>query len=94
LKNINLQIIKHKEEKIQTKIIGIRPGEKLIEYLLNDYEMENVLETKEFFIIPPLFIDKIIQYSQAKKPKNIHSYFDNLKPISKKHILNMLKKVY
>jgi len=84
----------YKPSKIKTKIIGIRPGEKLVEYLLNDFEMENVLETKEFFIIPPLFIDKTIQYSHAKKPKNIHSYFDNLKPIPKKHILNMLKKVY
>jgi len=28
-----------KPSQIKTKIIGIRPGEKLTEYLLNDYEM-------------------------------------------------------
>lgn len=84
----------NKSSQIKTKIIGIRPGEKLMEYLLNDYEMEIVLETKDFFIIPPISIGKKSQYPNAKKPQNIHSYFKNLKPINKKQILNMLRKVY
>ena len=41
----------YKPSKIKTKIIGSRPGEKLIEYLLTKFEMDYVLETKDFFII-------------------------------------------
>ena len=61
---------------IATKVIGIRPGEKLIEYLLTRFEMENVLETKDFFIIPPLNMSvNSINYPHAKKPKNTNIIF-------------------
>ena len=86
--NLNPNIIK-------TKIIGIRPGEKITEYLLTDFELENVLETKDFFIMPSMF-DSVTskKYKNAKKPKNIKNYFDNLKPISKLEIKKMLNGVY
>jgi UDP-N-acetylglucosamine 4,6-dehydratase/5-epimerase len=42
----------YKPSQIKTKIIGTRPGEKLIEYLLTKFEMEHVLETKDFFYNP------------------------------------------
>ncbi len=85
----------YKPSQIKTKIIGIRPGEKLIEYLLTRFEMENVLETKNFFIIPPLN-NKIrnSNYPNAKKPKNAQSYFDDMKPLSKKEIISILTQVY
>ena len=83
----------HKPSKIKTKIIGSRPGEKLIEYLLTQFEMENVLETKDFFIIPPLNLS-IKKYPNAKKPKNAKSYFEDMKTLSKKEIITILKKVY
>jgi FlaA1/EpsC-like NDP-sugar epimerase len=79
---------------IKTKITGIRPGEKFTEYLLNDYEMNHALEMKDFFIIPPLQYITKNKYSGAKKPKNIHSYFENLKPLKKKEILKIIKDVY
>ncbi len=80
---------------IKTKIIGIRHGEKLIEYLLTSFEMENVFETKEFFIIPPLNKSvKSSDYSNAKKPKNPQSYFENKNILSKKEILSILKQIY
>ena len=80
---------------IKTKMIGIRPGEKITEYLLTDFELENVLETKDFFIMPSMF-DSVTskKYKNAKKPKNIKNYFDNLKPISKLEIKKMLNGVY
>lgn len=83
------------KSKIKTKIIGIRPGEKLIEYLLSKFEMENALETKDFFIIPSLN-EKIKnqKYPNAKKPKNISSYFENIKPLSQKQILKILDSIY
>jgi UDP-N-acetylglucosamine 4,6-dehydratase/5-epimerase len=81
--------------KIKTKIIGIRPGEKITEYLLTDFELENVLETNDFFIIPSMFNSSTPKkYRNAKKPKNIKNYFESLKPITKSEIKNMLKHVY
>jgi len=82
-------------KQIKTKIIGIRPGEKLTEYLLTDFEMEHVLETKDFFILPTLFksLSKS-KYPDAKKPDNVYSYFKNMKPISVKEISKMLKTLY
>lgn len=82
----------YKISQIKTKEIGIRPGEKLIEYLLTNFEMEHSLETENFFIIPSYF--KLLQknqYPKAEKPKNIKYYFENLKPINKKKILKMLR---
>ena len=85
----------YKPSQIKTKIIGSRPGEKLIEYLLTSFEMENVLETKDFFIIPPLNMSiKNSKYSNAKKPKNTKSYFEDMKTLSKKEILLILKELY
>ena len=84
----------YKPSKIKTKIIGIRPGEKLIEYLLTSFEMENVLETKDFFIIPPISNGKSSKYPNAKKPTNISSYFKNLKPLERKKIKKILKEIY
>ena len=84
-----------KPTQIKTTHIGIRPGEKLTEYLLTDFEMEHVLETKDFFILPSLFesISKS-KYPGTKKPNNLHNYFEKMKPIDIKEIKKMLKTVY
>jgi len=78
---------------IKTKIIGTRPGEKLIEYLLTQFEMENVYETKNFFIIPSLNLSTK-NYPNAKKVKNSKFYFENVKTLSKQEILSTLKNIY
>ena len=80
--------------KIKIIKTGIRPGEKITEYLLTHFEMENVLETKNFYIIPSFFEDSVHNYPNSKKIKNASSYFENLQPISKNQILKMLDKVY
>ena len=84
-----------KPNQIKTTDIGIRPGEKLTEYLLTDFEMEHVLETKDFFILPSFFesISKS-KYPGAKKPRNLHSYFEKMKPVNIKEISKILKTVY
>ncbi len=84
-----------KPNQIKTKKIGIRPGEKLTEYLITPFEMEHVLETDKFFIIPSFF-EKTnpSKYPNSHKTKHVQSYFKNLKPISKTEIFKMLKKVY
>jgi UDP-N-acetylglucosamine 4,6-dehydratase len=83
----------YKPSQIKTKIIGSRPGEKFTEYLLTEFEMEKVLETKDFFIIPPLNVS-VKSYPNTKKPQNIKSYFENMETLSKKEILSILKKIY
>ena len=85
----------YKPSQIKTKIIGTRPGEKLIEYLLTKFEMEHVLETKDFFIIPSLNVSrKQISYPNIQKSKNDKLYFENMSTLSKQEILSLLKKLY
>ena len=81
--------------KIKTKIIGVRPGEKFTEYLLSSFEMENVIETQNFFIIPTMFEKtNLSKYPKAKKSKNLQKYFETLKPLNKNEILKILKTLY
>ena len=85
----------HKPSQIKTKIIGIRRGEKLTENLLTNYELSNVLETKDFFIIPKHFdLSKKYSYPGAKIPKSPQKFFNDLKPLSQKQLVQMLKQIY
>jgi len=80
---------------IKTKIIGARPGEKIIEALLTDYEMEHALETNKFFIIPShLNLKKKVRYPGIKIRKNTKAYFKNLQPLNKQQITEMVKKTF
>jgi len=84
----------YKQSDIKTKIIGMKPGEKLFEYLITDFEMERVLETRDFLIIPPsLDINQKNKYLGAKKPKNIKSTLEP-KSLNKKQILSILNKSF
>ena len=84
-----------KSSKIKTKIIGMKPGEKIVEYLLTNFEMERVLETKNFFIIPPNLDPNFKKkYPNSKKAKNVKKELENMKPLSKAKILKMLKESY
>ena len=93
MKNLLSSKYNYDSSQIKTKIIGTRPGEKLIEYLLSEFEIENTFETKDFFIIPPLNMP-IKAYPNAKKSKNPQSYFKEIKTISKKEITKILKNIY
>ena len=81
--------------KIKTKIIGVRPGEKFIEYLLSSFEMDNVIETQNFYIIPSMF-EKInpSKYPKAKKSIDLQKHFETLKPLNKNEILKILRTLY
>ncbi|KAF6246715.1 hypothetical protein C6990_06235 [Nitrosopumilus sp. b3] len=82
-------------KKIKTKLTGTRPGEKLTEYLLTNFEMSQALETKEFFILPSSFnYSTKITYPNSKKPKNLLNYFENIKPLTKKEIKSILNQIY
>lgn len=43
------------------RIVGIRPGEKLHEVLVNEYEMQRVTEDRDYFVIHP-------EYRKPRKP--------------------------
>jgi len=80
---------------IKIKVTGIRPGEKLTEYLLTNFEMSQALETKEFFILPSSFKStRNVTYPNSKKPKNLVNYFENLECLSKKEISLIIKKIF
>jgi UDP-N-acetylglucosamine 4,6-dehydratase/5-epimerase len=84
-----------KPSQIKTKIIGIRRGEKLTENLLTNYELSNVLETKDFFIIPKYFdLSKKYNYRGVSIPKNPQNFFKDIKPLSQNQIVKILKKIY
>ncbi len=81
--------------KIKTKIIGMKSGEKLTEDLLTDFEMDHVLETKDFYIIPPLLdVKNIKNYPKSKKPQNIKKQFLYMTPLSRKQVMELVKKIY
>ena len=68
-----MDLVRAIDSNSKIQVTGIRPGEKLTEYLLTDFEMENVLETKDFFILPSLFKSfHRSSYPNAKKPKNLY----------------------
>ncbi len=50
-----------KREKHPIQIVGIRPGEKIHEMLVSEYEMQRLTEEKEYFTIHP-------EYRLPKKP--------------------------
>ena len=51
-------ITKHGDGNIENiKIIGTRPGEKIDEVLVNEYEIQRAIETNNFFEIMPEYID-------------------------------------
>ena len=55
----------------KTKIIGIRPGEKINEVLLSKHEKENIIDDEHYFIILP-----------KNKTKEIEEYYKNYKKTS------------
>lgn len=74
------------------EIIGIRPGEKLHETLINFDEMRDSWELDEMYVIlnPLLRLNRERQYSRLKKIKNMETYSsDKVEKISK----NDLKKI-
>ncbi len=84
-----------KSSDIKIKIIGKKPGEKLVEELITNFEVDNVLETKEFFIVPSNLTKKFLgRYPNSKKSKDVKDYFEKLKPLKKNQIEELLSSIY
>jgi UDP-N-acetylglucosamine 4,6-dehydratase len=54
------------DNKIKIKIIGTRPGEKIHEEMISEYESLNTLELKDKFIILPKFNDRHYKFDVKK----------------------------
>jgi len=78
----------------KTKIIGIRPGEKIDEVLVSRYECDRVIDEGGFYIILPSIDIKAIRENYSKKrTSNIGEFTSkNTKIFSKQEIKEILKK--
>jgi len=82
---------------VEIKFIGVRPGERIHEYLMTEEESKNVLETDEMFIILPQirtpFSNERIHVYPSSRPAEIKDYRSNNGLLLKKEeIREMLKK--
>lgn len=95
MKNVLAPKYGFKPSQIKTKVIGMRAGEKLIEELITEFEIQRSLEMKDFFIIfPHKKPDEIIERSDAKKPKNLKTFFEGNTPLKRQEIERVLRKIY
>ena len=79
------------------KIVGIRPGEKIHEELINLSEIKNTIEHNDHYVILSNFSEKqILNYCKKKKYKKVASNFiynsgDNKKFMSLKELKTLLQ---
>jgi FlaA1/EpsC-like NDP-sugar epimerase len=77
----------HKEDDIEIKFIGLRPGEKLYEEILIDEERVKATQYEKLFIAPPIeidtekFHDKLMSLIKAAKECNDRKIIINLQDI-------------
>ncbi|MEM2796493.1 MAG: SDR family NAD(P)-dependent oxidoreductase [Candidatus Hadarchaeales archaeon] len=85
----------HDPQKIKTKIIGRKPGEKLYEELMTEGEAERALETEDMFIVLPEIkeIRANFEYPKAKKAEVKPYRSCDIKPMTKKEIEKMLEEL-
>lgn len=87
----------HNPKQIKTKIIGLRGGERINEYLMTKEEMISSKETDDVFIILPSLQfshlkNEVESYPGAKPVKYGDYSTETSTPISKKEILKILDK--
>lgn len=81
---------------VKKKIVGIRPGEKINEFLLTEEESKHTKEFEDYFIIEPEF--KFWDKNNNKSGENVPECFryssdNNDKWISKEQMAEILKKL-
>jgi len=81
----------YKPEDIKIRITGIRPGEKINEYLITKEETMHIKENKDMYILkPPIITPQLIKDYKSKK--NYEEYkSDNTELLSIKEIKKLLR---
>lgn len=80
------------KENIDIEILGIRPGEKIHELLLSEYEstMTIAYDDEYFVILPPIHIEGLKEHYSRYKPVDLIDYNSSKELLSKNEIKNML----
>jgi FlaA1/EpsC-like NDP-sugar epimerase len=79
--------------RVEVKIVGRKPGEKLYEELMTETEAERALETEEMFIVLPEMKELLstsFEYPGARKAEAKSYRSCDCEPLSRKHIEGML----
>ena len=80
--------------KVNHKIIGIRPGEKLHEEMITASDSHNTIETKKYYIILPSGIKNTSQYINKFSAKKIKRSFSYNSKDNKEYLsVDQLKKI-
>ncbi|MEH7559061.1 polysaccharide biosynthesis protein [Priestia megaterium] len=81
------------KETIEIETLGIRPGEKIHELLLSEYESTTTVTYDEYFVIlPPIHIEGLKEYYAQYTLVNLEKYDSSKETISKEAIREMLLK--
>ncbi|MBY0159611.1 polysaccharide biosynthesis protein [Cytobacillus oceanisediminis] len=79
---------------VDVEILGVRPGEKIHELLLSEYESETTIAYDEeyFVILPSIHIDGLKEKYAKYKPVNLLNYNSSKDLMSKDEIRGILRK--
>ncbi|MFB2350734.1 polysaccharide biosynthesis protein [Priestia megaterium] len=82
------------KEKVEVEILGIRPGEKIHELLLSEYESATTVtyDDEYYVILPPIYIEGLKEYYSNYAQVNLEKYDSSKQVISKEEIREMLLK--
>ncbi|WP_096271132.1 polysaccharide biosynthesis protein [Paucisalibacillus globulus] len=82
------------KEDVDIENLGVRPGEKIHELLLSEYESKNtiVYDEEYFVILPAIHIQGITEKYADYKPANLINYNSSKELLNKEEIRAMLKK--
>jgi len=82
------------KENIIVETLGIRPGEKIHELLISEYESKNTIsyDDKYFVILPSVPPQNLQDHYSQYKPINLITYSSNTGSMTQEEIADMLKK--
>ncbi|WP_026582960.1 polysaccharide biosynthesis protein [Bacillus sp. J33] len=82
------------KENVEIEILGVRPGEKIHELLLSEYESKTTIayDDEYFVILPPIHIEGLKEAYANYKPANLYNYNSSKELMSKDEIREILKK--
>ncbi|MFX3624578.1 MAG: polysaccharide biosynthesis protein [Ectobacillus sp.] len=82
------------KENVEIEVLGIRPGEKIHELLLSEYESLHTIsyDDEYFVILPSIHIKGLKEHYSQHKPVNLVNYNSSQGLMSKDEIKQMLQK--